>query len=122
MLNLRRQGLTKWQFVAVRYRHRLQESTFYYKAMTATRRATFKLYPTRAVEVILLYQSKLDRLLDTACVYHRKTEYQKLVKSVSYCDRQNNLPALKEEWIDYKNIDLHAFQATVCLTVGWGSL
>ncbi|NJK66447.1 MAG: hypothetical protein HC789_17525 [Microcoleus sp. CSU_2_2] len=90
--------------------------------MTATRRATFKLYPTRAVEVILLYQRKLDRLFDNACVYHRKTEYQKFGKSISYFDRQHNLPAFKKEWIDYKNINLHAFQATVGFTVRWGSL
>jgi hypothetical protein len=79
------------------------------KAMTATRRATFKLYPTRVVEVLLLYQRKLDR----------KTEYQKFGKSVLYSDKPNYLPAFKEQWIDYKNIDfLHAFQGTV----GWGSL
>jgi putative transposase len=90
--------------------------------MTATRRATFKLYPTRAVEVILLYQRKLDRLLDNTCVYHRKTEYQKFGKSVSYFDQQNYLSTFKEQWTDYKNIDLYAFQATVGFTVGWGSL
>jgi hypothetical protein len=89
------------------------------KAMTATRRATFKLYPTRVVEVLLLYQRKLDRLFDNACVFHRKTEYQKFGKSVLYSDKPNYLPAFKEQWIDYKNIDfLHAFQGTV----GWGSL
>ena len=86
--------------------------------MTATRRATFKIYPTRVVEAILLYQRKLDRLLDRACIYHRKTEDQKFGNSVSYFDRQNNLLAFKEGWKDYKNTDLHAFQGTV----GWGSL
>jgi putative transposase len=90
--------------------------------MTATRRATFKLYPIRAVEEILLYQIKLDRLLDRACVYHQKPEYQKFGKSVSYINQKHNLPAFKQEWIDYKNINLHAFQATIGFTLGWGSL
>jgi putative transposase len=81
--------------------------------MMVTRRATFRLYPTKTVEATLFAQRKLHQYLYNACVYHRKTEYQKFGKSISYFDQQNCLPAFKEQWTDYKNIHSQALQATV---------
>jgi putative transposase len=46
-------------------------------------------------------------------VYHRKTEYQKFSRNVTYYDQQNILPAFKQEWEEYKTLGSQALQATV---------
>lgn len=46
-------------------------------------------------------------------MYHRKTEYQKFGRNVTYYDQQNILPAFKTEWIEYKELGSQALQATV---------
>ena len=64
----------------------------------ATKRVTFRLYPNLEQAKTLHYWRKLHAGLYNACVYHRKTEYQKFGKSINYCDQQNCLPAFKECW------------------------
>ncbi len=61
----------------------------------------------------LHYFRKLHKDLWNACVYHRKTEYQKFGKNVTYYDQQNILPAFKAEWVEYKELGSQALQATV---------
>lgn len=78
-----------------------------------TRRITFRLYPSKAQEVRLHYYRRLHKDLYNACVYHRKTEYQKFGKNVTYYDQQNILPAFKTEWVEYKELGSQALQATV---------
>lgn len=78
-----------------------------------TRRTTFRLYPSKAQEVKLHYFRKLHKDLYNACVYHRKTEYQKFGKNVTYYNQQNILPAFKTEWVEYKELGSQALQATV---------
>jgi len=78
-----------------------------------TRRITFRLYPSKAQEVRLHYYRRLHKDLYNACVYHRKTEYQKFGHNVNYYDQQNCLPAFKEVWTDYKELGSQALQATV---------
>jgi putative transposase len=51
--------------------------------------------------------------LFNACLYHRKTEYQRFGKSISYYDQQNILPDFKECWPEYKELGSQALQATV---------
>jgi putative transposase len=46
-------------------------------------------------------------------VYHRKSEYQKFGRNVTYYDQQNILPAFKTEWVEYKELGSQALQATV---------
>lgn len=48
-----------------------------------------------------------------ACVYHRKTQYQKFAQNVDYFDQQNALPAFKQCWYEYKELGSQALQATV---------
>ncbi|BAU10347.1 putative transposaseS891/IS1136/IS1341 family protein [Leptolyngbya sp. NIES-3755] len=48
-----------------------------------------------------------------AAVYNRKTQYQKLGKSVDYFEQQNSLPAFKEVWTEYKELGSQALQATL---------
>jgi putative transposase len=81
--------------------------------MTVTRRTTFRLYPTKSQEVKLHYWRRLHKDLFNACLYHRKTEYQRFGNSISYYDQQNILPEFKECWHEYKELGSQALQATV---------
>lgn len=78
-----------------------------------TRRTTFRLYPNKQQAQKLHYFRKLHCSLYNAAVYHRKTEYQRFGKSVSYLDQQNCLPAFKECWWEYKELGSQALQATL---------
>jgi putative transposase len=78
-----------------------------------TRRVTFRLYPSKSQEVKLHYIRRLHKDLYNACVYHRKIEYQKFGRNVTYYDQQNLLPAFKTEWVEYKELGSQALQATV---------
>uniref|UniRef100_UPI00286CC72A RNA-guided endonuclease InsQ/TnpB family protein n=1 Tax=Chamaesiphon sp. OTE_20_metabat_361 TaxID=2964689 RepID=UPI00286CC72A len=77
------------------------------------RRATYRLYPTQEVSKILHYHRRLHKELYNSAVCERKVAYQKFGRSVSYFDQQNNLPAFKEVWTEYKNINSQALQATI---------
>lgn len=78
-----------------------------------TRRTTFRLYPNKQQSQKLHYWRKLHCLLYNAAVYHRKSEYQRFGKGVSYLDQQNCLPAFKECWGEYKELGSQALQATL---------
>ncbi len=78
-----------------------------------TRRITFRLYPSKVQESRLHYFRKLHKDLWNACVYHRKTEYQKFGRNITYYDQQNILPAFKQEWVEYKELGSEALQATI---------
>ena len=79
----------------------------------ATKRITFRLYPSKTQENKMHYWRKLHQLLYNACIEHRRTSYKRLGKSVNYFDQQNCLPEFKECWIEYKELGSHALQATV---------
>ncbi|MBD2241172.1 transposase [Aulosira sp. FACHB-113] len=79
----------------------------------ATRRMTFRLYPNKQIEQFLRYHRKLHKDLYNAAVYNRFTQYQKFNQSVSYFEQQNSLPAFKEVWTEYKEINSQALQATL---------
>ncbi len=81
--------------------------------MIVTRRTTFRLYPTKSQESKLHYWRRLHKDLFNACLYHRKTEYQRFGNSISYYDQQNILPEFKECWHEYKELGSQALQATV---------
>ena len=59
------------------------------------------------------YHRKLHKDLYNAAVYNRFTQYQKFKHSVSYMEQQNSLPAFKEVWTEYKEINSQALQATL---------
>ena len=79
----------------------------------ATKRITFRLYPSASQNQKLHYWRKLHKLLYNACVNHRITQYVRFGKSINYFDQQNCLPEFKECWIEYKELGSHALQATV---------
>ncbi len=79
----------------------------------ATKRITFRIYPTKAQAAKLHYWRKLHKLLYNACLEHRSTSYKKFGKSVDYFDQQNCLPEFKECWVEYKDLGSHALQGTV---------
>jgi putative transposase len=55
-----------------------------------------------------------DSPLDSnAAVNNRFTQYQKFNHKVDYFEQQNCLPAFKEVWIEYKEINSQALQATL---------
>ncbi len=81
--------------------------------MIVTCRTTFRLYPTKSQEVKLHYWRRLHKDLYNACLYQRKTEYQRFGNSISYYDQQNNLPEFKEYWTEYKELGSQALQATI---------
>jgi putative transposase len=51
--------------------------------------------------------------LYNAAVNNRFTQYQKFNHSVGYMEQQNCLPAFKEVWIEYKDINSQVLQATL---------
>jgi len=51
--------------------------------------------------------------LYNAAVNNRFTQYQKFKHKVDYFEQQNCLPAFKEVWIEYKEINSQALQATL---------
>ena len=59
------------------------------------------------------YHRKLHKDLFNAAVYNRFTQYEKFKHSVSYIEQQNSLPAFKEVWTEYKEINSQALQATL---------
>ncbi|KAB8332908.1 transposase [Scytonema tolypothrichoides VB-61278] len=79
----------------------------------ATRRVTFRLYPTSLVNQKLHYHRKLHKDLWNAAVYNRKTQYQKLGHSVNYYEQQNSLPEFKQTWVEYQDVNSQALQATL---------
>ena len=81
--------------------------------MMALRRATFRLYPNKQVSEMLSYHRQLHKDLYNAAVSNRITSYKKFGKSVSYFEQQNCLPDFKEVWIEYKEINSQALQATL---------
>jgi len=79
----------------------------------AIRRMNFRLYPNKQIEQSLRYHRKLHKDLFNAAVNNRFTQYQKFNHSVSYIEQQNSLPAFKEVWTEYKEINSQALQATL---------
>lgn len=79
----------------------------------ATKRITFRLYPSKTQNDKMHYWRRLHKDLYNACVEHRKTSYKKFDSAVSYYDQQNCLPSFKEEWGEYKELGSHALQDTI---------
>jgi len=79
----------------------------------ATKRITFRLYPSKAQNDKLHLWRKQHKLLYNACVSHRSTQYKRFGKSVDYFDQQNCLPEFKKCWVEFKEMGSHALQATV---------
>ena len=79
----------------------------------ATKRITFRLYPSKVQANKMHYWRRLHKDLYNACVEHRKISYKKFNKSVDYFDQQNCLPDFKEFWSEYKELGSHALQDTV---------
>ncbi|MBW4445337.1 MAG: transposase [Spirirestis rafaelensis WJT71-NPBG6] len=79
----------------------------------ALRRATFRLYTTKKVNESLHYHRRLHKELYNAAVHNRINSYKKFGKSVSYFEQQNCLPDFKDVWIEYKEINSQALQATL---------
>ncbi len=77
------------------------------------RRLTFRLYPTKQQEEKLFYARRLHAYLYNACIAHRRDSWRANRKSVSYFTQQNCLPAFREIWSDYKQLNLMTLQATV---------
>lgn len=74
---------------------------------------TFRIYPNKTQEKKLHYWRRLHKDLYNACVYNRKTQYQKFGHNVNYFEQQNSLPEFKRVWVEYKELGSHALQATV---------
>jgi len=74
---------------------------------------TFRIYPNKTQEKKLHYWRKLHKDLYNACVYNRKTQYQRFGHNVDYFEQQNSLPEFKKVWVEYKELGSHALQATV---------
>ncbi|MFS8803282.1 transposase [Synechococcus sp. R55.4] len=79
----------------------------------ATRRQTFRLYPSKAQEKALLEARRLHCYLYNACVSHRETEYKLHRRTVTYLEQQNLLPEFKQVWGEFAQLNSQALQATV---------
>ncbi len=80
---------------------------------TVIRRYTFRLYPNKAQTSKLFEARRLHCYLYNAAISHRQTEYQHWSKSVTYLQQQNSLPAFKECWPEYKELNSQTLQATL---------
>jgi putative transposase len=78
-----------------------------------TRRYNFRLYPNKAQEAKLFGARRLHCYLYNAALSHRKTDYERYGKSVTYLQQQNVLPAFKEDWPEYKELNSQTLQATL---------
>jgi putative transposase len=74
---------------------------------------TFRLYPNKQIAQSLRYHRKLHKDLYNSAVYNRFTQYQKFNHKVDYFEQQNCLPEFKEVWIEYKEVNSQALQATL---------
>jgi putative transposase len=79
----------------------------------ATRRQTFRLYPSKAQEKALFEARCLHCYLYNACVSHRETEYKLHRRTVTYLEQQNLLPEFKQVWVEFAQLNSQALQATV---------
>ncbi|MGY2802131.1 RNA-guided endonuclease InsQ/TnpB family protein [Thermostichus sp. MS-CIW-25] len=79
----------------------------------ATRRQTFRLYPSKAQEKALLEARRLHCYLYNACIAHRETEYKLHRRTVTYLEQQNLLPEFKQVWGEFAQLNSQALQATV---------
>ena len=76
------------------------------------RRVTYRLYPTKAQEVILLSWIWLHAKLYNTCIEQRRYVYGSSGKTLDYRDQQNQLPDLKEAFPEFIPPGSHALQAT----------
>jgi len=79
----------------------------------ATRRQTFRLYPSKAQEKALFEARRLHCYLYNACIAHRETEYHLHRRTVTYLEQQNLLPEFKQVWGEFAQLNSQALQATV---------
>jgi putative transposase len=77
------------------------------------RRATFRLYPTSAQEQKLRWARAMHKDIYNSALANRKTQYQKFGNSVNYYQQQGSLPAFKEVWTEYKELNAGSLQATL---------
>ena len=80
--------------------------------MQVIRRNEFKVYPTRSQLEQLETWNTLHARLYNACLEQRIWAYKSCQKSLSYYDQQNELPKLKLELPEYKQLGSHALQET----------
>ncbi len=81
--------------------------------MIATRRITFRLYPSKSQTAKLFEARRLHTYLYNACIEHRKTSYQRFGKSINYFDQQSALVPFKVDWPEYRALNHGSLQATV---------
>ncbi|MFS8902469.1 transposase [Synechococcus sp. H60.4] len=77
------------------------------------RRQTFRLYPNKTQERALLSARRLHCYLYNACVAHRRYEYRRNRRTVTYLEQQNLLPEFKQAWPEFAQLNSHSLQATV---------
>ncbi|MFS8885438.1 RNA-guided endonuclease InsQ/TnpB family protein [Synechococcus sp. H70.2] len=77
------------------------------------RRQTFRLYPNKTQERALLSARRLHCYLYNACVAHRRYEYRRNRRTVTYLEQQNLLPEFKKAWPEFAQLHSMTLQATV---------
>ncbi len=83
------------------------------ETLLVNRRQTFRLYPNKTQERALLSARRLHCYLYNACVAHRKYEYKRNRKTVTYFEQQNLLPEFKKVWTEFAQLHSQSLQATV---------
>ncbi|MFS8886161.1 RNA-guided endonuclease InsQ/TnpB family protein [Synechococcus sp. H70.2] len=77
------------------------------------RRQTFRLYPNKTQKRALLDARRLHCYLYNACVAHRRYEYRRNRRTVTYLEQQNILPEFKKAWPEFAQLNAQSLQATV---------
>jgi len=70
----------------------------------------YRIYPNAKQAKTLIYQFYLCRQLYNTALEQRKNRYLQTGKSVYYNDQQNQLPELKEEFPEYKQLHSQVIQ------------
>lgn len=81
--------------------------------MLATRRITFKLYPSKSQADKLHWARRMHCGLYNAALANRRTQYKKFGHSVNYFEQQNSLPEFKQVWPEYAELGSQTLQATL---------
>ncbi|MFS8902041.1 transposase, partial [Synechococcus sp. H60.2] len=83
------------------------------ETIRVVRRQTFRLYPNKTQERALLDARRLHCYLYNACVAHRRYEYRRNRRTVTYLEQQNLLPEFKQAWPEFAQLHSMTLQATV---------
>ncbi len=81
--------------------------------MPVKRRITYKLYPSKSQDGLLLATLKLHQQLYNGALEERISAYRKAKKSISYVEQAASLTVIRREIPEYRGLNCHSLQQTL---------